>query len=104
MVTLQSGDENCPVPSDVLARLYRANPDLALDMLDDIPEKQRIELALFCYSRAHLRPLGTRIAATCDAERLARIGGVLGQVIAAHCREPDDWRPNRKISLGGTRH
>ncbi len=87
---------------DRLGTLYRAEIGEAVDTLSDLSEGQRMELAFFCYGRAHLRSLGMAIAATCDATRLTRRAGALGQVLATQCREPRI--PRAKITLAGTRH
>ena len=102
MATMQSTDVTCPVSLDVLGQLYRVEPSSAARMLDDLSDGQRIELAFFCYGRAHLRPLGMAIAASCDAEKLTRRGGPLGQVLAVQCRQASTARS--RISLAGTRH
>jgi hypothetical protein len=104
MAYLQYSEASCPVPADLLGQLYRANPETAAEMVDELPESRRIELALFCYSRAHLRPLGLAIAGTCDPARLVRNAGTLGQVLAAHWRGFIDPRAKARVTLAGTRH
>lgn len=104
MATMQTTDVTCPVPLDRLGQLYRADPVSAADMLTDLSDGQRMDLAFFCYGRAHLRPLGMTIAATCDAVRLAQRAGPLGQVLAAQCRQPLATASGAKITLAGTRH
>lgn len=94
---------DCPVPADMLSRLYRAGPDAA-DMVDGLPETQRIELAVFCYSRAHLRPVAMSIAARCDAGRLVHIAGNAGYALVAQCQHIGGAAPKARISLAGTRH
>ena len=103
MGTLHTIDAHCPVSTDALGQLYRADPVSAAEMVDGLPESRRVELALFCYSRAHLRPLAMSIAAKCDAARLVREAGTLGEVLATQCRQHVSTR-QAKISLAGTRH
>lgn len=79
-------DGVCPVPLDKLGQLYRSDPDDLMEMIREMPEDRRIRLAVFCYSRAHLRDVGLSIAAVCDAARLAEMAGMVGQVMAAQCR------------------
>jgi hypothetical protein len=50
----------------VLGRLLRAGEAEIPAIVDHLPERQRAELALFCYSRAHLHQIGVAIAATCE--------------------------------------
>lgn len=73
-------------------------------------EDRRARLAMFCYHQAHLRELGSTIAASCDAARLAQLAGTMGQVMAEQCRagvrEFMGQAPHRavkKISLASAR-
>ena len=102
-MAMQISEANCPIPVDMLGQLYRAEPVKALDIVEDLPESQRIELALFCYGRAHLRPLAMSIAGTCDATKLVRNAGNVGEALAIQCRQ-GGLVPRARISLGGTRH
>lgn len=79
-------DADCPVPLGLLGDLYRADPATLAVLLEALPEDRRCQLALFCYGKAHLRPLALTIAATCDAKRLGHLAGALGSVLAAQCR------------------
>jgi hypothetical protein len=56
----------------VLGRLLRAGEAEIPAMVGHLPERQRAELALFCYSRAHLHQIGVVIAATCDLPSLVQ--------------------------------
>ena len=68
---------------------------------------ERAEMALFCYSRSHLREQGRSIAAACDPESLIRAGGAAGQALAVRIGgEEDTWgsvaRPGKRaVSLAG---
>lgn len=105
MASMQMSEPNCPVSPDVLGTLYRAGTSSASNVIEGWSEKQRIELALFCYGRAHLRDLAMSIAATCDPTRLARSGaGNVGQALAIQSRHRGGSIPSGRISLGGTRH
>jgi hypothetical protein len=76
----------CPIPLEALGQLYRANAADVAYLLDGLSQDRRARLALFCYSRAHLRGLALTIAGTCDARRLGELAGTLGQVLATQCR------------------
>lgn len=102
MANLLMTEANCPVPADVLGQLYRADPRSAAGMVECLSERQRIELAVFCYGRVHLRPLAMSIAANCDATKLVRKAGDVGQALAIQCRQ--SAVPRARISLAGTRH
>ena len=103
MATLHTTDAHCPVSADALGQLYRADPDRAAEMVNGLPEGRRVELALFCYGRAHLRLLAMSIAARCDTARLVREAGTLGEVLATQSRQ-QVFTGRPKISLAGTRH
>ena len=92
----------CPVPADMLSQVYRAGADAA-DMVENLSETQRIELAVFCYSRAHLRAAAMSIAARCNADRLIRVAGNAGCALAAQCQQPEGLAPTTRVSLAGTR-
>jgi hypothetical protein len=106
-------DATCPITLDLLGELYRADPITVNARLSGFSEDQRARVALFCYSRAHLRDLALTIAAGCDAARLGELAGTLGQVLAGQCRAkvrdfggasmPFASRPKARISLGGAR-
>jgi hypothetical protein len=97
-------NEHCPVPAEVLAQLYRSDTTKAASLVEDLSETQRIELAMFCYSRVHLRRLAMSIATTCDATKLMRAAGNAGQALAVQCRETDHEIRTARITLAGTRH
>ena len=54
----------------MLARLLRAKEQDIAAIVGEMPERQRAELAVFCYSRAHLHQIGFTIAALCDLPAL----------------------------------
>ncbi|HVL70460.1 MAG TPA: hypothetical protein VM434_01085, partial [Beijerinckiaceae bacterium] len=78
---LHHPDDPCPVPEDTIGRLYRAAPPDAVAVASDLPERQRAELAFFCYGRRHLHALGLLIAGTCSRETLFALGGHAGAVM-----------------------
>lgn len=108
-------ERESPVSLEVLGELYKADDYDLREMLAKMPEEKRIRLALFCYSKAHLRNLALKVAASCDPTRLAESAGTIGEVLAAQCRAsglsfgdeapaPDPkQKPKAKISLGGSR-
>jgi hypothetical protein len=69
MTTAIPGSGNASLES-VLGRLLRAGEGEIPTLVGHLPERQRAELALFCYSRAHLHQIGVAIAATCDLPSL----------------------------------
>ena len=76
----------CPISLEMLGELYRADAATVPEMVGNLSQDRRARLALFCYTRAHLRGLALTIAGTCDARRLGELAGTLGQVLAVQCR------------------
>ena len=105
----------CPVDLATLNRLRGAEGSEVVGSVASLAEEVRIKLALYCYNRSHLRPLGLTVASTVAPELLAKIGGTLGEVLAEQSRatglsfgtepivEPKKRaeKPKPKISLGG---
>jgi hypothetical protein len=82
----------CPVPLDTLRQLYRAGPETLSEQLGGIPEATRARLAVFLYSRNHMRQLGVRIAATCEGGSLRRAAGFVGNALHTLSRQkPASW-------------
>lgn len=109
-VTAADFASDCPVPSDLLARIIRAEGDAVADLLDGIPEATRARLAVWLYGRSHTHEIGVRIAAICDGATLSRAAGIVGTALYDLSRRPyaapshGVVRPNaRRISLGGSR-
>src|SRR5262245_36501618 len=50
----------------VLARLLHANAQDITEVVAPLPESERAQLAVFCYSRGHLHEIGLAVGATCD--------------------------------------
>ncbi|HEX2654130.1 MAG TPA: hypothetical protein VHN11_10830 [Xanthobacteraceae bacterium] len=98
-------DDSCPVSDDIIGRLYRASERNVLEIVDQLSPPERGNLALFCYSRSHLREIGLKISATCDLPTLVDAAGQLGNVLFAQSRnrssaeEEPSPSGRRKISL-----
>ncbi len=78
----------CPVPLEFLGELYRSDEARVADLVATLTERQRGQLAAFCYNRSHLRELALKIAATCDERTLTRAAGGAGPVFFAQSRNP----------------
>ena len=74
-------EETCPVPDEMLGRLYRANEARVADLVASLSPRQRANLATFCYRRGHLRELGLMIARTCELPALVDAAGTAGSVM-----------------------
>jgi hypothetical protein len=82
-------EEQCPVPNELIGRLYRAAESSVREIAATLAPAQQAELALFCYGRAHLREIGLTIAASCDRDTLvaAAHSAAAGEVIYTQSRE-----------------
>ena len=101
--------EGCPVPVELLGRLYGSSIQEIDSIISQLPPGPRGSLATFCYSRAHLRDIGLAIAATCDLETLIDAGGRAGTNLFEVSRErpaepkhPYSWMRRSQISLAST--
>jgi hypothetical protein len=102
-------DEGCPVPVELIGRLYGLPVHDIDRVVSQLPSGSRGSLATFCYSRAHLRDIGLAIAATCDLETLIDAGGRAGTSLFQASRErpaeppqPYSWMRRSQISLATT--
>jgi hypothetical protein len=78
------GGTLCPVSDVVLSRLYRADGSEVEAIAMALPINARSRLAVFCFSRSHLRDIGRQIASMCDPVILMREGGArLGHALLA---------------------
>ena len=86
----------------MLARLLRAKDHDIAAIVGEMPERHRAELAVFCYSRAHLHQIGFAIAAVCELQALiqASPSNAAGHLLYEQSRA----RPKQEErSTGGTR-
>lgn len=94
---------DCPVPDDMLGRLYRSPEHGVVQTVSTLPAVQRARLAVFCYGRAHLNELAMAIASTCDRETLVDIAHRVGEALYEQSRE----RPKQQLverAQGGRRN
>jgi hypothetical protein len=68
-------DDDRTVPDDLIGRLYGASESAVADLMTGYSSDQRANLAMFFYRKAHLRPIGLAIAATCDFATLVGVWG-----------------------------
>ncbi|GGB52485.1 hypothetical protein GCM10011316_25650 [Roseibium aquae] len=79
--------ENCPVSEEVLRQLTAETLSQATEQARRLPSPQRSQLAVYCYRRAHLRPLGLAVAADCTREGLIKEAGYAGNIIHQQAAE-----------------
>lgn len=101
---------DCPVPLDLIARLMRAGPDAVAEAIACLSGPTRARLAVYLYGRSHTHELGICIAATCDANLLRRVAGIVGTTLHDLSLKPYEAPSHgiarslsRRISLGGPR-
>jgi hypothetical protein len=98
-------DDDCPVPAELIGRLYRSSHHDINDLISGLSPVRRASLATFCYGRAHLREIGLAIAATCELEPLVEAGGRAGTFLFEQSRElpieekPRSFSRQAKVSL-----
>ncbi len=96
-------EEDSPVPLSFLADLMRAQGVASGSLINTLEHPVRAALALFCYRRAHLRPLAHAIACQCTREQLREVGLIAGDALFVASREAAPPASGRKISLAGNR-
>jgi hypothetical protein len=94
-------DDDQFVPDDLIGRLYGASKNAVADLVAGYPSDRRANLAMFFYRKAHLRPIGLAIAATCDFATLVAVWGpARGQALFEQSHDcPPASVPRRKITL-----
>jgi len=86
-------DELCPVPDEILGKMYRASAHGLSELIATVSPRARALLAVYCYRRVHLASIGLAIAATCDGDDLTHWGGNTGAVLFERSREAGNHRP-----------
>jgi hypothetical protein len=90
-------EEVCPISEQLLFSLYDAAKRGLPVPVADVPPERRPSVALFCYRRSHLEGAALAVAATCDEEDLADVGGPLGRTLFVKSRNLPS--PIKKHSL-----
>ena len=91
----------------LFGQICRATPLGARELAMLLTATERAEMALFCYSRSHLREQGRSIAAACVPGSLVKVGGAAGQALAAQADVGENppgtiARPGKRaVSLAG---
>ena len=95
--------------SAALDRLYRAAANRVGDIVENLRERERAKLAVFCYGRAHLNKIGLAVAARCSLDQLVAASGssVAGRTLFAQSRElpepaPKTYASRRAVTLASS--
>lgn len=100
----RSDDRSSQSFEETIGQLHRTKGHDIGPIVSGFSAEQRARLALFCFSRAHMREIGVAIAATCELDVLSEIGAAAGAALFSISRErpvlekgPSHGRP--KVSL-----
>jgi hypothetical protein len=76
-------------PDSILGRLLVAREQDIAGIVAPLSARERADLAMFCYSRAHLHEIAFAVAATCDQHALmqAAPSNAAGHLIFTQSRE-----------------
>jgi len=86
-IPVQFDGDDYVVSDEIIGRLCRASETVIFDLLERFTPDQRANLAMHCYRRTHLRPVGLLIAATCDLVTFEQaFGKIIGEAIYAQSR------------------
>jgi hypothetical protein len=98
-------EEHCPVPEQILGQLYRVSAHGLDELIATVPAQTLAMLALYCYRRTHLQPIGLAIAARCEKYDLEAFGGNAGKILfvssrnAPHEAPASHFSDRRKVTL-----
>ncbi len=92
-------EAKCPVDVDLLSLLLRADESRLAEILRTLPLLQRAELAVFCYSRCHMRGRGFLIANFCTEKSLRSAAGSVGEALFVSSRSSATFDPGPKAHL-----
>ncbi|WP_430513209.1 hypothetical protein [Pannonibacter phragmitetus] len=90
-------EDTCPVSEETFQNLMHLNAASAASAAADLPEEQKARLAVFCYHKAHLRPIGLMIAAGCSLRALLDEAGHAGEILYRQSREMQSSLPCDKF-------
>jgi len=96
-------DEACPVADQMLGKMYRSSAHGLNELIATVPPTVRVLLAVYCYRRAHLASIGLAIAATCEKDELASVGGNAGALLFERSREAPNASSIDAHTTGRTR-
>src|SRR5262245_8911475 len=84
----------------MLARLLHANVQDITEVVAPLPEPERAQLAVFCYSRGHLHEIGLAVGATCDLRALINAAAAAGTALFQRSRA-EPARESARAAGGG---
>lgn len=89
----------CPVELEILGLLLRSPGSRVSEIVDDLDETRRAELASFCFQRSHMREIGILIAARCSERSLRAAGGIVGEMLTDQWQVEPEKSRKRTVTL-----
>jgi hypothetical protein len=72
----------------LIGRVYSSHEPGLPEFVSEMPEEERVNVALLCYGRVHLREIALAIAATCDRGALIEAAGkIMGDILFTQSRQ-----------------
>jgi hypothetical protein len=93
-------EDETGISDSLFAQVCHSTPQEARELSLKLPLAKRVQLALYCNARSHLRHIGLAIARVCDESSLARAAGSAGSVLF---RQADAEPALSKRSRGSAR-
>lgn len=85
---------------EVIERFYTSHQHGLAEFVSTMSEEERVNAAVYCYGRVHLRNIALAIAATCDRAALIEAAGkIMGDILFSQSREPSE-PVKRRAALG----
>jgi hypothetical protein len=93
-----SYEDEC-ISEEMLARLHNATEESVLALVASFRANDRARLALYCYRKMHLRPIGLAIGSSCNLTILeSELGPGLGRAIFDQSRDrPEESKPGYRV-------
>lgn len=83
----------------VIGRLYSSHEQGLAEFVSAMPEEDRVNVAVLCYGRVHLREIALMIAATCDRVALVEAAGrIMGEILFTQSRQTSSPVKQRSYS------
>ncbi len=88
------------VPTELVRHLLRASVAEAPAIVSHLPDRQRAQVAYFCYARGHLHAIGLAIAATCDLPSLISAAPSNGAGSGLYAQSRERAKPAERSPMG----
>jgi hypothetical protein len=83
----------------LIGRLYSSHGQSLAEFVSTMPQENRVDVAVLCYGRVHLREIALMIAATCDRVALIEAAGkIMGDILFTQSRQTSSPLKQRSYS------